>query len=214
MDLLASDDNLRIVIPALVALFFALLLAAPAVRLRLRTGKWGITLHEKKTPAQRVIGAAMALLLAAMAGWAVLVAALGPEALGTWRTGAAVRALGLALVFAGAIVTAIAQGQMKDSWRIGIDAERTALVQAGLFRVVRNPIFTGMMTSMAGIVTLAPSAWTVMALVNAVTVIAIQTRLEEEHLSGLHGEVYRLYMDRVGRFFPRLFSRGRGARTA
>jgi protein-S-isoprenylcysteine O-methyltransferase Ste14 len=59
-----------------------------------------------------------------------------------------------------------------------------------------------MIATTLGMALLLPCAWTVMTAVMALVVIAIQTRLEEAHLGALHGEAYRAYASRVGRFFP------------
>ena len=82
-----------------------------------------------------------------MLGLGVLVARfalLGPGAVGVWRmlrAGSCSRACCCAR--AGVLVIAIAQRQMGESFRIGIDDAKTALVSRGLFRHVRNPIYSG-----------------------------------------------------------------------
>jgi protein-S-isoprenylcysteine O-methyltransferase Ste14 len=54
----------------------------------------------------------------------------------------AVRGVGVALAVLGILAAFAAQLSLGDSWRIGVDeAERTALVTTGAFRLVRNPIF-------------------------------------------------------------------------
>src|SRR5690606_5992160 len=59
---------------------------------------------------------------------------------------------GLTLAAAGMAGTLWAQLAMGDEWRIGVDhGERTNLIAAGPFRLVRNPIFTSMTVGMAGI---------------------------------------------------------------
>jgi protein-S-isoprenylcysteine O-methyltransferase Ste14 len=53
-----------------------------------------------------------------------------------------VKYIGLTLLFISLVWTVIAQGHMKNSWRIGIDTDtKTELVTSGLFSVSRNPIF-------------------------------------------------------------------------
>jgi len=47
-----------------------------------------------------------------------------------------------------------------------------------------------------------PSLWTVCGLLAVGFFFAIQTRLEEEHLLRLHGESFRAYGARTGRFVP------------
>lgn len=52
--------------------------------------------------------------------------------------------LGIGLLIFSLMWTLIAQKDMKDSWRIGIDTEmKTKLITTGLFRISRNPTFLG-----------------------------------------------------------------------
>ena len=56
-----------------------------------------------------------------------------------------IKLTGVVLLLASLAWTIVAQAQMGDSWRIGIDAEhKTELVQGGVFKLSRNPIFSGM----------------------------------------------------------------------
>ncbi|PYG00280.1 Phospholipid methyltransferase [Georgenia satyanarayanai] len=58
--------------------------------------------------------------------------------------------------FAGVLA---AQAAMGSSWRTGVDpTERTGLVTSGMFAVVRNPIFTAMLTALLGLTLLVPTA--------------------------------------------------------
>ena len=61
----------------------------------------------------------------------------------------AVQWAGLAVAIAGFAGVLAAQAGMGSSWRIGVDTtERTGLVTSGMFAVVRNPIFTAMLTAL------------------------------------------------------------------
>ena len=116
----------------------------------------------------------------------------------------AVRAGGLLLMAAGFALTVAAQLQMGDSWRIGVDpVERTGLVQGGLFERVRNPIFSGMLLGSLGLVLVVPNAWSIGGLAALVVAIETQVRwVEEPYLQRTHGDAYRSYARRVGRFVP------------
>ena len=136
---------------------------------------------------------------------------LGPVAqlagmVAPWRAldGLAVWMAGLALCAAGVAGTLWAQLGMGDSWRIGVDAgERTALVTGGPFGFVRNPIFTFMATGLGGLALLVPNAIAAGALVLLVLALELQVRLvEEPYLTKTHGDAYRAYAARVGRFVP------------
>ncbi len=73
-----------------------------------------------------------------------------------------------------------------------------------MFKFVRNPIYTGVLIGLAGLTLLTPAPWTVSGWLVALLVVAMQARLEEEHLSQLHGETYSDYASSVGRFLPGL----------
>jgi protein-S-isoprenylcysteine O-methyltransferase Ste14 len=113
---------------------------------------------------------------------------------------------GLALFVAGLALTLAAQLTMGSSWRIGVDtSERTELVTGGLFGMVRNPIFSGMLPVSVGLALMVPSVLALAAVVALVVALEIQTRLiEEPYLLAAHGESYRVYAARVGRFVPGL----------
>jgi protein-S-isoprenylcysteine O-methyltransferase Ste14 len=97
--------------------------------------------------------------------------------------------------------TVVAQVHMGQSWRIGIDYQhRTPLITSGVFRYSRNPIFVGMMASVAGLFAVLPCALTLLLLVMTVALIQIQVSLEEQHLQRLHGDDYADYCRRVPRW--------------
>jgi protein-S-isoprenylcysteine O-methyltransferase Ste14 len=111
---------------------------------------------------------------------------------------------GLAQAGAGVVGTLVAQLGMGASWRIGVDAtERTALVTAGVFRWVRNPIFTAMIATAVGLTLMAPMVVGVAGCVVLTLAIELQVRrVEEPHLRRVHGRPYRAYAAEVGRFVP------------
>lgn len=111
------------------------------------------------------------------------------------------RAAGWLLLLVSLAWMLLAQSQMGGSWRIGIDtAQRTDLVQHGLFGLSRNPIFLAMRASMLGLLLVYPAATTLALLVAAELLIQVQVRLEEQHLLALHGDAYRGYCARVRRW--------------
>jgi len=192
----------RLALPLLLVAFVAVLMVWPVLRLRRETGVWAITLHREAEPGQRQVALAfLAIQLAAVALVAVY-AARGPDALRVWPVAPAVTWLGLLLAFGGLVIVALAQREMGASFRIGIDEEKTRLVEQGLFGVVRNPIFSGLGVLLAGVVLAIPSVWTGLLWLAAAITIGRQTRLEERHLLALHGDEYRAYAARVGRFIP------------
>ncbi|KYF70784.1 methyltransferase family protein [Sorangium cellulosum] len=120
--------------------------------------------------------------------------------------GAAVVGVGVATVLAGIAGTLWSQAAMGASWRIGVDAaERTRLVTRGPFTRVRNPIFSFMALTAAGMLLVVPDAIALASLLALVAAIELQVRfVEEPYLLRTHGDSYADYCARVGRFVPGL----------
>lgn len=121
-----------------------------------------------------------------------------------WQLPTWIRVIGGVLFLAGLSVTFAAQLGMGRSWRIGVDArERTDLVAHGLFRFVRNPIFSGMLLTTTGIAWVCSSWLAWFGCVSLFLALELQVRrIEEPHLTRVHGDAYRKYAATVGRFVP------------
>lgn len=118
-----------------------------------------------------------------------------------WLDNTIVQVAALALMFFALMWTATAQMQMGKSWRIGIDTEnKTELVEKGLFKMSRNPIFLGMRVALLGFFLALPNAFTLAAVALAEILMQMQVRLEEEFLTGVHGDQYRDFCSRVRRW--------------
>ena len=111
---------------------------------------------------------------------------------------------GAVLALAGFALVVVSQGQMGRSWRIGVDTgERTDLVSDGVFARIRNPIFTGMVAALAGLVLMVPAWPGLLAVIALVVAVQLQVRaVEEPYLLRTHGPAYRAYAARAGRFLP------------
>jgi protein-S-isoprenylcysteine O-methyltransferase Ste14 len=95
----------------------------------------------------------------------------------------------------------VAQSHMQKSWRIGIDEDaKTELVQRGLFKLSRNPIFLGMRVMLLGLFLILPNAVMLVILFTGELLIQIQVRLEEEFLTRAHGDSYLGYQKQVRRW--------------
>lgn len=95
----------------------------------------------------------------------------------------------------------IAQSQMADSWRIGIDeTSKTKLVTKGLFSWSRNPIFLGVMIANVGMFLVIPNASTLLIVFLSTVSINTQIRLEETYLKRSHGKQYLDYLKSVRRW--------------
>jgi protein-S-isoprenylcysteine O-methyltransferase Ste14 len=115
-----------------------------------------------------------------------------------------IQGCGLVLTIVGAVATFAAQMALGDSWRLGVDAgERTTLVTSGVYRLVRNPIFTGVIVTFAGLALMVPNVIAVAGLAALVIGVQLEVRLDEEpHLRRVHGDAYDRYAATVGRFLP------------
>lgn len=200
-----------------LVLYVVVVAATFAVRTALQWRRYGDTgwrFHRTSgtgVVAQAVLVVGGGLLVAASI--AALAAGAAHEPLGpAWltETGTAPAAVsagtGGVLIVGGAALAWVAQRQMGRSWRIGVDAaERTELVTGGLFRWVRNPIYSGMALCFAGAALLVPNVLAVAALVIGGIGLEIQVRrVEEPHLRATHGAAYLTWAATTGRFVPGL----------
>lgn len=95
----------------------------------------------------------------------------------------------------------LAQYHMGKSWRIGIDDKHaTDLITYGLFKFSRNPIFLAMRCALFAFTALTPTAPIIALTVAAELLIQIQVRMEEAHLTQIHGQSYFNYIQRVNRW--------------
>lgn len=118
-----------------------------------------------------------------------------------WLEVPTIQYIGIGLLLISLAWTVLAQIQMGNSWRIGIDEEKkTELVQTGVFRFSRNPIFLGMIITLTGVFLTIPNALTLLFLVLGFVLIQIQVRLEEEFLSRTHGTEYDEFRRQVRRW--------------
>lgn len=109
--------------------------------------------------------------------------------------------IGYGLLHLSLIWIFIAQRNLADEWRIGIDYEnKVNLVTRGLFGISRNPIFLGVILVFIGLFFIVPNLLTAIILVSGYIVIQIQVRLEEQFLSEELGPAYKEYMKKVRRW--------------
>ena len=109
--------------------------------------------------------------------------------------------IGWGLLMLSLILVWVAQSQMANSWRIGIDEKnKTELVTSGLFSISRNPIFLGIMIANIGLLLIIPNAFTLLIVSLSTVSINTQIRLEEEFLKRSHGEEYQNYVKGVRRW--------------
>jgi protein-S-isoprenylcysteine O-methyltransferase Ste14 len=116
----------------------------------------------------------------------------------------ALHAIGIALAAIGGLAVFAAQLGMGESWRIGVsDEERTDLVTGGWFSLCRNPIYTSMIVGWLGLTLMVPTWLAIAAVATIAAALELQVRfVEEPYLVRTHGDEYRAYASRVGRFVP------------
>ncbi|OYU95612.1 MAG: beta-carotene 15,15'-monooxygenase [Bacteroidetes bacterium B1(2017)] len=197
------NEILRLTLPIYFLIYFGLAFVLKSVIVARRIGKNPLVLP-KDDSAFGLIGLYFKLTLIAMFIY-VSAYAFFP----TWQDNflpiisldnLTIKYIGLGLLTVALAWTIIAQGHMKNSWRIGIDTEtKTDLVTTGLFGISRNPIFFGMILSLLGLFLTTPNALTGLFLILGYILIQIQIRLEEEFLSKEHGQDYEAYKQKVRR---------------
>lgn len=195
-------DLNRIALPLAALVFLLLAMVVPSLRLYRRTGTVAVTFQRNADPRQRIIGALFGLTLLGVLGGAVLFGIIGPVRMSISPAPMWLTALGWIAMALGLGIVLLAQIQMGNSWRIGIDESRTELVTSGLFQFVRNPIFSAMLLMAAGMTAVMPSLPGVLVWLFMAALVRMQCHFEERHLLALHGEVYRAYASRVGRLIP------------
>lgn len=208
-DRLAWADAPVLLVAAAVWWYWAAVLTLSRLRRRW-TGRQGAL--RPRTPADRWL----------MRGWAVVIllwnllpalalhkaqAPLGPFVSAYDMPLLAVRWAGAIGAVLCLLATVCCWVEMGRDWSVAIveKNEDQQLVTTGLFRFVRHPIYA-LSVAMVLLTAVACMSWP-MALVALlhVTLMNIKARNEEQALIGVFGEQYRAYMQRTGRFVPRLF---------
>lgn len=195
---------LKIILPIYLALFFGLAMFWRSYFAWKRTGinpyalGKGDTVHDYVGKLFRFTLIATALIVLAFSLSESLYNLLMPI---PWLDSSLLIGIGLALLASALIWVLVAQIQMGDSWRIGIDEKTNSpLVQHGLFGVSRNPIFLGMLVMLVGLLFAIPTAATLIVTLLGFVLIHIQVRLEEPFLLDKYGEAYRVYQKHVRRW--------------
>jgi protein-S-isoprenylcysteine O-methyltransferase Ste14 len=183
--------------------FFAVAFVLPTWRVWQRDGTNALVLPRDDS-AFGVIGMWFKLLIGAILVLCVCVAigvsarAMGPL---DWANHSWLNLLGTILLVVTLVWVVIAQANMGQSWRIGIDQQVVSkLVTSGLFSRCRNPIFLGMRINMFGLFLILPNAATFAILVASEILMGVQVRLEEAHLRETAGSPYSDYCARVPRW--------------
>jgi protein-S-isoprenylcysteine O-methyltransferase Ste14 len=184
--------------------FIVLVFIVPSIRVYRQTGINPFRFAANLDQADDYIGASMKvfilLLTSTVFVYSFLESVYSRLAPFTYLELPALKIAGLALAHLSMIGIVIAQLQMKQSWRIGIDYEnKTQLITTGLFSRSRNPIFFFMIITLLGLFMILSNAITLAVLFTAYFVLEITMRLEEDFLMKQHGEEYLNYRNNVPR---------------
>lgn len=188
---------LKIYLPLYSLAYILIAFVVPTYRTFKKTGINPIT-FAKTDNAHDYIGFVMKLLIALLF-FAVLCFSFSDKLYYymipiSYLSFSAFKIIGLILIHSSLIWIGMAQYQMSNSWRIGIDEKnKTELVTKGIFSVSRNPIFLGMIISVLGLFLIIPTALSFCLLVTTYFIIQIQIRLEEDFLEKQHSQTYINY---------------------
>ncbi len=194
----------RIFLLVSLSLFFFFMLAVRAIIVYKHTGKNPIML-QRGDNAHSLMSRYLVMMMLLLAAF-VLVNVFAPEWYNyflpiTCLDKIHLKDIGAGMMIVALVLTYIAQAQMRNSWRVGIDEQtKTELVTNGLFQYSRNPIYLGMVLALLGAFLIAPTGATLLIFVLCYVLMQIQIRLEEEHLTKLHGLAYLDYKKKVRRW--------------
>ena len=122
---------------SLCSAFLVIIVILPLVRLKLRTGNFGIVVREDSSGVETIVRLSTSIMFLGLVALSVQVLNSGIENMQPFIDPQIFWLYGAALSVAGMLVIVIAQTQMGASWRIGIDNEATELCTDGLYRLVR-----------------------------------------------------------------------------
>ena len=99
--------------------------------------------------------------------------------------------------------------RMGRNWRMAVTPDQpTELVTTGLFARVRHPIYALSILLMVCTAIVVPTLPVALMAAVHVGLMFAKARNEERFLSERHGAIYRRYLERTGRFLPRLRAGG------
>lgn len=120
-----------------------------------------------------------------------------------WPVPAWVRVLGLLGVLAGLVMMLLAGTALgRGLTAVPIPNEHAQLRTGGLYRVVRHPIYTGLLLASGSYVVARGSSWRALAFVGLLVLLAAKARWEEVRLARRFA-AYPEYAARTPRFVPR-----------
>lgn len=169
------------------------------------TGDYGIRFAGKGSPPVQIA----ASLLLSVSGLIILFCTVGLTVgylKPTFQPNIIQVTIGYMLYFLGLGTVLVSQHQMGSTWRVGVDPdEETKLITAGLFRHVRNPIYTGLFIGGFGLLLISPSVILLLGLLTLyISVELFVRKVEEPYLRKQFGEEYEKWRDSTPRYLPKL----------
>lgn len=118
---------------------------------------------------------------------------------------AEIRVIGIVIGFMAVIFFALATITMKNSWRVGIPEEKTALITDGIYKWSRNPAFVGFDLLYLSICLMFFNIPLVLVSAWAVLMLHLQILQEEEHMHNMFGTEYEQYKKHTLRYFGKKY---------
>ena len=113
------------------------------------------------------------------------------------------RMLGVIMGALAVIIFTSATITMKNSWRVGIPEEKTALIKNGIYSWSRNPAFVGFDLLYASVCLMFFNIPLVLISLWAAVMLHLQILQEEEHMQKMFGEEYEQYKKHTLRYLGR-----------
>ncbi len=142
--------------------------------------------------------------------WVALTHSRGPFSLPGFATAGAwpaLRWIAAVAAVAGLAMTIECWRRMGKDWRMDISDEHTALITDGPFRRVRHPIYAFSILIMVATAVVLPTPSMIALAALHLSLMNIKARNEEAHLARMHGDAWLRYVERTGRFLPRVAGR-------
>lgn len=198
------DAFLKVYLPIFFIAFLMLVFVVPSVRVYKQTGINPFRFITKHNTAHDFVGATMKVFIGILL-LVIIIHTFFPHfyyllAPFEYLEISGLKITGLIIGHLSLLAIMLAQIQMRQSWRIGIDYEnKTSLITNGFFRLTRNPIYLFLLVCLTGLFLIIPNGITFAVLFAAYLILQVTMRLEEEFLHKQHGEEYLAYKRKVRR---------------
>lgn len=110
------------------------------------------------------------------------------------------------LLLASILLLVYSQSSLGASWKIGLEKERkTKLIQTGMYKYCRHPIYFAMSLFYISLFFLLPSILLLVVLIGNILALVLTAQKEEKHLVEEFGDSYKNYIKKTGFIFPNPF---------